>query len=188
MLKLILSVVVLSLCGCAALDPAPTLPPLAQPVLAAFQITGRISVRHGAEGFSGNLTWRHDHTEDEFLILSPLGQGVARILKNATGVTLEIPDQVMLHAQDVESLTQSTLGFALPLSGLAHWVQAQPVGSAQLRHNADGTLEHLSEQGWQIDYSAYRTVGALKLPGKVFMDNADTKLRLIVDEWRVSAP
>lgn len=177
------------LAGCATLEPAPAVPPLAQPLLTSFQIAGRISVRHGNEGFSGNLTWRHANEEDEFVILTPLGQGVARIIKNAAGVSLETPDQAIVHAQDAESLTQSSLGFALPLSGLPYWVQAQPIGSdATLRHNPEGTLDQLGEQGWQIDYLAYRAVGALQLPGKVFMENLDVKLRLIVDEWQVPAP
>jgi len=175
--------------GCAALEPAPVVPPSSQALLTSFQIAGRISVRHGTEGFSGNLTWRHANQEDEFVILTPLGQGVARIIKNASGVTLETPEQGLVHAPDAESLTQSTLGFALPLSGLPHWVQAQPIGSAvQRRHNPDGTLDQLGEQGWQIDYLAYRAVGVLQLPGKVFMENAEVKLRLIVDEWQVPAP
>lgn len=177
------------LAGCAALEPVPAVSPLAQPLLASFQIAGRISVRHGNDGFSGNLTWRHANAEDEFVILTPLGQGVARIIKNAAGVSLETPEQGLVHAPDAESLTQSTLGFALPLSGLPHWVQAQPIGpAAQLRYNADGTLDQLGEQGWQIDYFAYRAVGPLQLPGKVFMENAEVKLRLIVDEWQAPAP
>ena len=177
------------LAGCATLEPAPVIPPTPPPLLTSFQINGRISVRHGAEGFSGNLSWRHANYEDEFVILTPLGQGVARIIKNASGVSLETPDQAIVRAADAESLTQSTLGFSLPLSGLPHWVQAQPIESASpLRHNADGTLDQLNEQGWQIDYLAYRTVGALQLPGKVFMENAALKLRLVVDEWQVPAP
>jgi len=177
------------LAGCATLEPAPVSPPVNQALLTSFQINGRISVRHGTEGFSGNLSWRHADQEDEFVILTPLGQGVARILKNTTGVSLEMPGQTSVRAPDAESLTQSTLGFALPLTGLPHWVQAQPIGSAaQLRHNADGTLDQLNEQGWQINYLAYRAVGALQLPGKVFMENTDVKLRLIVDEWQVPAP
>ncbi len=177
------------LAGCATLEPERAVPPLAQPLLTSFQIAGRISVRHGTEGFSGNLTWRHVNAEDEFVILTPFGQGVARIIKNASGVSLEMPDQAIVHAQDAESLTLSTFGFVLPLSGLPHWVQARPIGpEGELRHNPDGTLDQLSEQGWQIDYFAYRAVGALQLPGKVFMENLDVKLRLIVDEWQVPAP
>lgn len=177
------------LSGCATLETSPVATPLSQPLLTSFQITGRISVRHGAEGFSGNLSWRHVDDADEFVILTPLGQGVARILKDASGVSLQMPEQPIVRAPDAETLTQSALGFALPLSGLAHWVQAQPVGAdAQRRYTPEGTLDQLIEQGWQIDYQAYRAVGALQLPGKVFMENAEVKLRLVIDEWQAPAP
>lgn len=175
--------------GCATLEPLPAAVPLTQVLLTSFHINGRISVRYGAEGFSGNVSWRHVDETDEFVILTPLGQGAARIIKNSAGVSLELPDQPTMRAPDAETLTQSTLGFALPLSGLAHWVQAQPVGSqAKLRYSEAGMPEQIIEQGWQIDYLGYRAQGALQLPGKVFMENTDLKLRLVIDEWQTPAP
>ena len=155
------------LSGCATLETSPVATPLSQTLLTSFQITGRISVRHGAEGFSGNLSWRHVDDADEFVILTPLGQGVARILKDASGVSLQMPEQPLIQAPDAETLTQSALGFALPLSGLAHWVQAQPVSAdAQRRYTPEGTLDQLIEQGWQIDYQAYRAVVRCNSPAK----------------------
>ncbi len=177
------------LSACTTLTPPPVLAPVPQTLIQVFQITGRISVRHENEGFSGNLSWQHSPASDEFVILNPLGQGVARITQNAQGVTLETADGKVRRAQDAETLTEQALGFRLPLSGLPNWVQAQAVGKdAKLRYNADGTLDALSEQGWKIDYLSYRAVGALRLPGKVYMENAELKLRLLIDDWRLPAP
>ena len=172
--------------ACTTLAPVP---PANQALVPAFQIVGRISVRHDNDGFSGNLNWRHNPANDEFVILNPLGQGVARITQNAQGVTLETADGKVLRAHDAETLTEQALGFRLPLSGLPNWVQAQPVGNdAKLRYHTDGTLDSLTEQGWQIEYLSYRHIGTLLLPGKVFMENAELKLRLIIDDWQVPAP
>ena len=175
--------------ACTTLAPLPPAPPVNQALIPAFQIAGRISVRHDNDGFSGNLSWRHSPTNDEFVILNPLGQGVARITQNAQGVTLETADGKVLRAHDAETLTEQALGFRLPLSGLPNWVQAQPVGNdAKLRYHTDGTLDSLTEQGWQIEYLSYRPIGTLLLPGKVFMENTELKLRLIIDDWQVPAP
>ena len=177
------------LAACTTLAPLPAAPPASQALIPAFQIVGRISVRHDNDGFSGNLSWRHSPANDEFVLLSPLGQGVARITQNAQGVTLETADGKVLHAHDAETLTEQALGFRLPLSGLPNWVQAQLVGNdAKLRYHTDGTLDSLTEQGWQIEYLSYRPIGTLLLPGKVFMENAELKLRLIIDDWQVPAP
>ena len=111
------------LAGCATLEPitAPVTtpsPPLVQAFIPSFEINGRLSVRHDNEGFSGNLRWRHVFGEDEFVVLSPLGQGVARVTQNAQGATLQTADGQMLYAPDAESLTQQALGFRLPLDSL----------------------------------------------------------------------
>jgi len=178
------------LAGCTTLTPVsePT-PPLVQAFIPSFEINGRLSVRHDNEGFSGNLHWRHVFGEDEFVVQTPLGQGVARVTQNAQGATLQTADGQMLHAQDAESLTQQALGFRLPLAGLPRWVQGQATSdAAELRHNDDGTLGGLREQGWQIEYSSYESVGHATLPSKLSMENAELKLRLIIDEWQAPAP
>lgn len=175
-----------ALSGCATLPPAP---PRAQAFFPSFEISGRISVRHENAGFSGNLHWRHVLDEDEFVVLTPFGQGVARITQNSQGASLQLADGQVLHAPDAESLTQQALGFRLPLGGLPRWVQAQAVSSdAVMRHNENGTLGFLNEQGWNIEYSAYQAQGAALLPGKFSMENAELKLRLIIDDWQAPAP
>ena len=178
------------LAGCTTLTPvSEPAPPLVQDFIPSFEIAGRLSVRHDNEGFSGNLRWRHVFGEDEFVVQTPLGQGVARVTQNAQGATLQMADGQVLHAQDAESLTQQALGFRLPLSGLPHWVQAQAVSdAAQMRHNDDGTLATLGEQGWQIEYLAYENVDNKTLPSKLSMQNSELKLRLVIDAWQVPAP
>ncbi len=180
---------VLLLAGCASLPPTTSAPPIKQAVIASFQLSGRISVRHDNQAFSGNLNWRHTATEDNFLLLSPLGQGVARITRDATGVRLQTSDGKISQASDAEHLTQQALGFALPLSGLAHWAQAQAqTADAQIRYAADGKIEKISEQGWQIEYFAYRAEAGYQLPTKIYMEGAGISLRLGIDSWQVPAP
>ena len=172
------------LAGCSTLAPVPQAAPLLQDFIPSFEISGRLSVRHADEGFSGNLRWRHILGADEFVLQTPLGQGIARVTQNSQGATLQTADGQLRYAPDAESLTQQVLGFRLPLAGLPHWVQAHPLGAAGLlRHNADGTLGFLSEQGWQIEYLAYQTVGAVLLPSKLSMENDALKLRLVIDDW-----
>lgn len=182
------------LAGCTTFEPiAVPSPPRVQAFIPSFEINGRLSVRHDNEGFSGNLRWRHVFGEDEFVVQTPFGQGVARVTQNAQGASLEMADGKVLYAQDAESLTQQALGFRLPLGGLPRWVQAQAVGdAAQMRHNDDGSVGELREQGWHIEYLAYQGVGNASLPSKLVMyntgQNTELKLRLIIDDWQAPAP
>ncbi len=172
----------MGLTGCAALPPAPA----GDAMIESFHLLGRVSVRYGNEGFSGSLDWRHGPARDEVLILSPLGQGVAQLMRDESGVTLTTSDQQVFRANDAESLTEQVLGWRFPLADLPYWVQARavPGAAAETRLGGDGFVDKLTQDGWQVEYAGHKTFAAGVLPGKVFMENADLRLKLVVDEWR----
>ncbi len=152
-----------------------------------FRLAGRIGVKHDGESFSGSLRWRHDAEGDEIFILSPLGQGVARIVQNAGGVALETAEGRTYHAEDVESLTEEVLGWRLPARGLRYWVTGRtaPGSPAEGAIGSDKLLLHLNQDGWRIDYQGYRTVQGTPLPAKLEMLAQDSRLevRLVIDNW-----
>jgi len=181
---------VLLLGGCAAVPPAveqvasplPSQPVSAKP--AGFQIIGRVAVQYDGQAFSGGLRWQHTAAADEMLLSSPLGQGVAQIVRDESGVTLvNAADQQAYHAQDAEELTEGVLGWRLPLSGMAYWVRGKPApGTNQPRYEA-GQLVRLDQDGWQIDYLGYSEVSGEHLPRKIFLQRGDLDIRLVIDEW-----
>jgi outer membrane lipoprotein LolB len=166
--------------GCAT--PPPTIPAEAMvPWPANWTLQGRIGVQAGEQSLSGNIRWRHRADTDEVLMTSPLGQGVARIVRDAEGVVLEMPNQPARRAPDAESLTHEALGYALPVSGLVWWVQGRPdPGSAfEARHAPAGQLAQLKQHGWVIDYLQY--VDAR--PRKLVVAREGLEIRLVADSW-----
>ncbi|MDD5329834.1 MAG: lipoprotein insertase outer membrane protein LolB [Sulfuricella sp.] len=182
----------LLLWGCAELPvppeerEAPSAPPAAE-AGGAFRLAGRIGVKHDGESFSGSLRWRHNAEDDEIFILSPLGQGIARIVRNAGGVALETAEGRTYHAEDVETLTEEVLGWRLPARGLQYWVagRAAPDTPAEGATGSDQRLLHLNQGGWRIEYQGYRTVQGVVLPAKLEMLAEDRRLevRLVIDSW-----
>lgn len=152
----------------------------------AFQLSGRVGVKYDEQGFSGNLRWQHAVQRDEILILSPLGQGVAQIEQNAAGVVLTTSDQKRYQAQDAETLTETVLGWRLPLAGMRYWVlgRAAP-GKAEMQFDELKRPVRLMQDGWQIDYLAYREAGGLVLPQKMSMHRQDLEMKLIIDDWAI---
>ena len=53
-----------------------------------FELTGRFAARYRDEAASGTLAWRHRAAQDEVLLSSPFGQGLARISRVGGTVTL----------------------------------------------------------------------------------------------------
>ena len=147
-------------------------------------MNGRVAVRHGSDGFSGHLYWRHEYENDELRLLSPLGQTVAVVRRGPTGVVLEVSG-VRHEASNTADLTERVLGWRLPLEGMLFWVQgrASPEDRAKIVRDEPGNISHLSQQGWEIEYRDYRLQAGVILPYRLVMRGADMELKLAVDEW-----
>lgn len=176
-LALVLLVVV---AGCATPIAGP---PVATPSWPAnWTLQGRIGIQTDEQSMSGNIRWRHHAETDEVLMTSPLGQGVARIVRDADGVLLEMPNRPPLRAPDAESLTRDALGYELPVAGLVWWVQGRPAPgrAAEVRHATAGQLSRLRQDGWVIDYLQYT---ADARPRKLVVAREGLEIRLVADSW-----
>ena len=148
-----------------------------------FELSGRIAVKYGDESSSGNLAWRHRHDGDEMLITSPLGQGIARIVRQGDAVTLTTSEPRDYHAANAELLTEEVLGFRVPLVGLSDWVRGRPApGPSRARRDERGRLAELEQSGWRIEYLAYGEDG--QLPARMRLLYPGLELRLAISTWR----
>jgi len=170
--------------GCAAIPPAPRMD-VETTLPASWTLQGRIGVQSGEQSLSGQIHWRHRAEADEVLMTSPLGQGVARIVRDAEGVVLEVPNQPVRRAPDAESLTREALGYALPVGGLVWWVQARPdPGSAyEAMYDASGRISQLRQNGWVIDYLQYAADMPAR-PRKLVVSREGLEIRLVEDRWQ----
>jgi len=161
--------------ACAALPEGPPLP------AGGFELSGRVAVRHGKDGASGKIFWRHSGEFDELLITSPLGQGIARISRDRDGYRLVTGDSKEYRAADAESLTEQALGWRLPLAGLPDWVQgaAIPGRPAELRRDAAERVLELRQDGWRVEYREFRD----EKPRQLLLVREDLEIRLTIDQW-----
>ena len=169
------------LAGCATVAPVSEAPPAATPDI-AFDAAGRLSARHGREAATANFRWSHDRDRDELQLASPLGQTLARLTGDASGVTLELPDGRSAQAGDFEALTANVLGAPVPVRGLAWWIRgaAHPGSRAQIERDGSARASVLRQDGWEIVYDW--GAGAAR-PSRLRMTYPDTEIRLVVDEW-----
>jgi outer membrane lipoprotein LolB len=163
----------------AACSQAPLKPPSGA---LDFDLGGRIAARYGSEAFTGNLNWRHAGAGDDLIISTPFGQGVARIVREGDAVQLTTSDNKSYRAPDAESLTERTLGFRLPLEGLADWVQGRPSPEvpAKVQKGADGRVALIEQRGWKIEYQEYDG----ERPYRMRLTYPDVELRLAISQWR----
>lgn len=185
----------LCLSACAGLSP-PTEGKIApsRDTLRSFTLDGRFSLHHEDKNYSGRLSWRHAENgeasgaEDELLLASPLGQGMAEIFSNASGARLTTSDGRTSAAENAETLTQQVLGYPLPLGKLADWVRGRThsvTRQASLETDVLARPLRLREDAWRIDYE-YDNDDPQALPGRLFIERGGEDgldLRLRIDEW-----
>lgn len=160
-----------------------------------FSLKGRIGVQTQGKGFSGGLYWQHDAHTDDIALYSPLGGQVAGIKKSAEQITLTDANGKSFSADDAETLTQSTLGWQLPLTGLADWSLGRPAGSAtqdstllsSTLYNSTwderGLLTTLHQHGWKIEYQNYSEQNGYLLPSKILLKSDQVNLKVLVETW-----
>lgn len=155
----------------------------------AFSLKGRIGVQTEGKGFSGSMQWQHDAAEDQIALYSPLGGQVASIKKDAESVTLTEGNGHTITAQDAEALTQMTLGWKLPLTGLADWSLGRPTSNPidKIIWDDVGRITHLIQEGWDIEYSDYLAFEGKQLPNKIYLRSPKVNIKLIVEN-RFSIP
>lgn len=149
-----------------------------------FAFNGRIAIRQDGQRTSAGVRWVHRAGVDEIMLLAPLGQTVARIVRGEQQVTLEADGRKYVAA-DAETLMQQELGWTLPLSGLRYWVMALAAPDGEFRSERDGggQVSLLQQQGWTIRYSRYAAAGPAALPLRLDMRREGMEVRLVIDAW-----
>ena len=156
-------------------------------VESSFEVTGRLSARHGEEAFAGSFRWKHAAERDELSLASPTGQTVAQLSGDPQGVQLRSANGRIETAGSWTALTERGLGWRLPVDGLAFWIQGAPKSGVPFAVEAgeDGRASVLRQDGWTIVYQAYAPAAdAVPRPARLTLSYPDVELRLAVDSWR----
>jgi outer membrane lipoprotein LolB len=149
--------------GCALQPVAPPQAELAQ--IQQFSMTGRMAVRQADTRHHVSIDWRHTPERDEILLATPFGQGIAELVRDASGARLTLADRRSVSAADWDTLAQEVFGVALPLNGAHRWLLGDPAGAA----------------GWRVTIHERDPAG---LPTLIELERDEIEVRLKVDAWQ----
>ena len=169
------------LMACATPSPSP----------ADRAYSGRFSVTTALgeqrESVSGRFSLEVRGQQQILELASPLGTTVARIEIEPGGARATGARMQEVRGADADALTEQLLGWRLPVSGLADWIEGRPVPQRVARIERDGERIVLMEQdGWMIRLSEYFESSAhprrLVLERPAGANTPSVILRLIVDQ------
>ncbi|BCF87283.1 MULTISPECIES: lipoprotein insertase outer membrane protein LolB [Paraburkholderia] len=158
---------IVALSGCASVKPqGPSTSNAATAVTAQTSRAyhGRFAVQYVDQNGQqrnayGNFDWQERGDTVTLQLRNPLGQTMAIVTSSPSAATLELPNRQPLTADNVSTLMQNALGFALPVEGLRYWLQPSvaPTSKAKTEKDPqqDTRLKEIQQDGWTIDYIAY---------------------------------
>ena len=155
--------------GCATV-PAPGPLPELTAVPAAFEMSGRLSVRQGDRSEIARLRWSHRPERDVWVIASPLGNEVARIESSPQGAVLARAGAGREEAASFASLTERLLGIALEPALLAGWLHGNGRGE--------------TPSDWTVKIEETQAAGAVDIARRLSASRGDVAVRLVVDDYR----
>lgn len=162
---------VLLMAACAQIPGHSAAEPVLGPPLQRFAAEGRIALRQGDRRDHLRFSWEHAPGSDVVLLMSPLGQGLAELTRDAAGARLVQPNQAVMSADSLPQLVQRAFGTPLPLEALAEWLRgAQPALSGEI-------------DGWRVvitETSPFRQHRLLRI---MEARRDDVEFKLVVDEW-----
>ncbi|MCF8150617.1 MAG: outer membrane lipoprotein LolB [Sulfuritalea sp.] len=163
--------VALLLAACAEMQGPTEASQALGPALQGYLAEGRISLRQGERRDHLRFRWEHTDASDSVLLMSPLGQGLAELTRDAAGARLRQPNQAPVTADSLAQLAQHVFGAPLPLEVLAEWMRgARPALVGEI-------------DGWEVlisDTAPYRQSRLLRV---LEARRGEVELKLIVDVW-----
>lgn len=192
------ALLVLLVSGCARLQPLPadwSLDAREQQLsaIAAWQMQGKLGIKAPGDSGSVYVNWAQGTDRYDITLSGPLGQGSGSITGTADEVVLEQGGQT-LRADSAEELVLQAFGWQLPMQALTYWVRGLPApelaGRQSVERDAQGLIIAQEQAGWTLEYSQYKLVQGLALPGKLKAESSRLGVRLIlvVNDWTLGVP
>ena len=148
-----------------------------------FVLQARVS-SGGLLPVKGNLNWKQQRDDFEMRVAGPFGVGAATII--GRGGTVEIrSSKGVFTTQNPEQDLHDRLGWTFPVSHLRYWALGLPAPGSDVEMELDdgGRITTLAQDDWTLEYDEYQDAGALELPRKFAVANAEVKIKVVVDDW-----
>ncbi len=139
------------------------------------------------ETISGLFTLEVRGARKTIDLATPVGTTVARIEIEPGRATATGPQLQTASGPDADLLVESMLGWRLPVSGLADWIDGRPSPDHPASTQREGgRVSEIVQDGWTIRYAEYSPV--TQRPRRLLLERASAgvgpalSVRLIVDE------
>ncbi|MDF2867578.1 MAG: lolB [Gammaproteobacteria bacterium] len=153
--------------------------------LTAWTSIGAVGIKTPQAAWSASFNWQQQFSNYQLQLFAPLGMGSLSLTGNDKTVELITSKGERYQASTTQALLQERTGWYLPVELLRYWVLGIPApqSPAKLIFDNQHRLSKLAQQGWLIEYQAYKTTGQFELPSLLVLQNDYFKIRISIKQW-----
>lgn len=149
-----------------------------------WSLQGRIAISGPKDSASGSLDWTQQGETFRFALSAPVSGKTWTLSGDKQHVELTgLQAQTVIGTSAAEILGRE-LGWKVPIEELAYWVRGiRAPGKAEVVFAADGLPVEIRQSGWTIEFRDYESVQDPVLPRRIFANNDEYKVRLVIQRW-----
>jgi len=136
--------------------------------IANWQMKGRLAATIGNEGGSATFIWSKKQSEHNIELYGPLGSGRV-ILTQANGQASIQDKDAIVFGDNLEQVLFENIGWLVPFDAINHWITGKPKPGSEVDDQQfdGGNLIGFKQQGWQVEYSRFKTFSERTIPAKM---------------------
>ena len=138
--------------------------------------------------FSTSFDWQQAGERFRIEFWGAFGQGRALLFGDGAAASLRDARGNVTSGVDIDALMEQTLGWAVPVAALRHWVRGRvdpSLAAAAEQRDGEGNLARFEQSGWTIRLSRWRQTAIGAAPGRVVAERAGRVVTVICKEWRL---
>jgi len=153
-----------------------------------WRFEGRFAVAGVETGGSAGIRWQQADAHSDVSVFGALGAGAMHIELDGDQLHVETRRGERIDGEQASAALAERLGAPVPFTQLRYWLLGVPAPGMQSSEvlGENQRLASLSQEGWDVRFSEYSSVGGDLLPARVDAthDRVRVKLRISRWEWR----
>ncbi len=151
---------------------------------AEWSLEGRMAISGPDDSGSGSLAWSQQGSNFRFALSAPVSGKTWTLSGDSEHAELTGLREQAIVGTNAAQLLGRELGWKVPVAQLAFWVRGiRAPGEAKVVFREDGLPAEIRQDGWLIEFRDYEGSGDPILPRRIFANNGDYRVRLVVRRW-----
>jgi len=152
-----------------------------------WSLIGKVGIRTPEDSLTIAINkWTQENDNFEINLSSTFfGLGASTLQGNSQLVTLTESGEMPTYSEHPNTLMETSLGFPLPIIYLSYWVKGLPVPGliSKIEFNKQGLPSTIRQNLWTLHFSNYHLEQGIPLPGKIKLEQNNTRIILAIKKW-----